>query len=474
MDKTSLKHFFELNCKPSASESSGQKLGPEYECMVLIPDRDDSSAQSYRPLGMAEHDGVPKVLRKFKEVASNQGEVWKEKFEGENLIGLQSQDGANITVEPGGQIELSDHPMDNLSQLEISIRNFVRNLKDCISTVNGRLMFLGAQPLHNLDEIPLSPKKRYRIMYRHMPKVGSLGQWMMKATAGCQLSLDYASIEDLERKFRIICRLSPFLTAIFSNSPLHLGKPSGYKSFRGHIWQNTDETRSGIPESFISKKFKIEDYIDWALTASPYHLNRQGEIHELMNHSFKDLISGSHPKIKTNFEDWKEHLGMLFPEIRIKNIIEIRSIDAINPEYVLAVPALLQALIYDETVFGKLESILMDLPENEFPWYQQVAARDGLAGQVNQVNFSKFCKNLVEMALENLNLSEGCALALFFDDYTRHGISPADLVLDRYFSTDKNSLKWINEELRSDEAKQSSFINFPCDFNEKSISLVQN
>ena len=290
MDKTSLKHFFELNCKPSASESSGQKLGPEYECIVLIPDRDDSSVQSYRPLGMAEHDGVPKVLRKFKEVASNQGEVWKEKFEGENLIGLQSQDGANITVEPGGQIELSDHPMDNLSQLEISIRNFVRNLKDCISTVNGSLMFLGAQPLHNLDEIPLSPKKRYRIMYRHMPKVGILGQWMMKATAGCQLSLDYASIEDLERKFRVLCRLSPFLTAIFSNSPLHLGKPSGYKSFRGHIWQCTDETRSGIPESFISRKFKIEDYINWALSASPYHLNRQGEIHELMDHSFKDLM----------------------------------------------------------------------------------------------------------------------------------------------------------------------------------------
>jgi len=422
---------------------------------------------------MDEQDGVPGVLRNFKEVASNQGEVWKEKFEGENLIGLQNQDGANITIEPGGQIELSDQPMDNLSQLEISIRNFVRNLKECIRPVKGRLMFLGAQPLHNLDEISLSPKKRYRIMYRHMPKVGSLGQWMMKATAGTQLSLDYASVEDLERKFRVICRLSPFLTAIFSNSPLHLGKPSGYKSFRGHIWQCTDETRSGIPGSFISRKFKIEDYIDWALSASPYHLNRQGEIHELMDHSFKDLISGSHPKIKTNFEDWKEHLGMLFPEVRIKNIIEIRSIDAINPEYVLAVPALLQALIYDETAFGKLESILMDLPENEFPWYQQVAARDGLAGQVNQVNFSKFCKNLVEMALEYLNLSEGCALALFFDNYTRHGLSPADLVLDRYYSADKNALKWINEELKSDEAKQSSFINFPCDFHEKSISRVQ-
>ena len=186
------------------------------------------------------------------------------------------------------------------------------------------------------------------------------------------------------------------------------------------------------------------------------------------------IIAQDIQTVKINFEDWKEHLGMLFPEIRIKNIIEIRSIDAINPEYVLAVPALLQALIYDETVFGKLESILMDLPENEFPWYQQVAARDGLAGQVNQVNFSHFAKKLMEMALESLTLSEGCRLALFFDRYTRHGLSPADLVLERFYSADENPLKWIHKELQSDEEKQSTFINFPCDVDEHPNSLVSH
>ena len=193
-----------------------------------------------------------------------------------------------------------------------------------------------------------------------------------------------------------------------------------------------------------------------------------------MDHSFRNLMDGSYPQIKTDFEDWKDHLGMLFPEIRIKNIIEIRSIDTLNPEYVLAVPALLQALIYDETVFGKLESIMMDLPENEFPWYQQVAARDGLAGQVNQVNFSHFAKKLMEMALESLTLSEGCRLALFFDRYTRHGFSPADLVLERYYSADENPLKWIHKELQSDEEKQSSFINFPCDVDENPTSWVSH
>ena len=136
---------------------------------------------------MDEQEGVPGVLRRFQEIGSMRGQVWEGKFEGENLIGLQNQEGASITIEPGGQIELSDQPMDHLSQVETSIRNFVRDLKESICPIQGRLMFLGAQPLFDLDAISLSPKKRYRIMYRHMPEVGSLGQWMMKATAGTQL-----------------------------------------------------------------------------------------------------------------------------------------------------------------------------------------------------------------------------------------------------------------------------------------------
>mgnify|MGYP005721734895 FL=1 len=160
MDNKELKQYFELNCKPSASERSGQKLGPEYECLVLIPDRKDASGQSYRPLGMDEQDGVPGVLRRFQEIGSIRGEIWEGKFEGENLIGLQNQEGASITIEPGGQIELSDQPMDHLSQVETSIRNFVRDLKESIRSIQGRLMFLGAHPLFDLDAIALSPKKR--------------------------------------------------------------------------------------------------------------------------------------------------------------------------------------------------------------------------------------------------------------------------------------------------------------------------
>ena len=141
--------------------------------------------------------------------------------------------------------------MDHLSQVETSIRNFVRDLKESIRPIQGRLLFLGAQPLFDLDAIALSPKKRYRIMYRHMPEVGALGQWMMKASSCIQISIDYSSVDDLQRKFVFLNRLSPFLTAIFANSPLVEGVFSGYLSYRSNIWNNTDKTRSGLPFIFL-------------------------------------------------------------------------------------------------------------------------------------------------------------------------------------------------------------------------------
>jgi gamma-glutamylcysteine synthetase len=165
---------------------------------------------------------------------------------------------------------------------------------------------------------------------------------------------------------------------------------------------------------------------------------------------------------------------MLFPEIRIKNIIEIRSMDTLTPEDVLAVPALLQGLIYDETVFGRLESMLMDLSETEFPWYQQVAARDGLEGEVNRVKHKNLAVKMMEMALESMNLSEGCRLSVFFDRYTRHGISPADRVLERFFAADENPWKWFQIELDAEEEKQNSFINYPCKHSENLISWISN
>ena len=474
MNYEELKQYFELHCKPSAAAKEGQKLGVEYETLVLVPSKKGSSKQGYHPLPITGESGIPGVLERFQAVGKLDGVNWERKFEGENLVGLFTQDGSSITIEPGGQLELSDAPRESLVEVETSIRRFVRHLNESLNACGGRLLFMGVHPLFELDSIPLLPKKRYRIMFPHMSRVGSHGQWMMKSTAGTQLSLDYASMDDLERKFRVICRLSPFLTAIFANSPIHLGKPSGFKSFRNYIWQNTDETRCGIPPPFISPQFRIEDYIDWSLKASPYHLNREGKIYKLTGYSFTELMRNAHPRIRVGFEDWKDHIGMLFPEVRIKNIIEVRSMDTLSPDDVLAVHSLLKSLIYDESVFGRLETLLMNLPEEEFPWYQQVAARDGLEGRVNGVNFRDIGINLLELALESLTPVEACRLSVFFDRYTRHGLSPADLVLERYYSAGEDPQKWIQVELEATREKESTFLNFPCQFPENPVNFRAN
>lgn len=470
MKFSDLKQYFELHCKPSAQSPEGQKLGAEYEVLVVIPDKCDAFGKKYLPIQFSKKGGVSELLKRYKEQGKSDGIDWTEKYENENLIGLQNNSLSSITVEPGGQIELSDEPHDNLEQIESSFRRFIKSIKESIRHFDGRLLFLGAQPLFEISQIPLSPKNRYQIMYPHMMKMGSHGQWMMKATAGNQLSIDYSSIEDLERKFRVICRLSPFITAIFSNSPIHRGKLSGFKSFRNYIWQNTDPTRCGIPESFTSSQFRVDDYINWALQASPYHLPNYSPSQRVIDHSFKTLIEENPFGEKVVFEDWKDHLAMLFPEIRIKNIIEIRSMDTLNPDDVLAVPNFLKTLIYDESVFEKIETMLMDLPNEEFQWYQQVAARDGLEGKVNNVDFKKLAITLMEKALESTPPEEICRLRNFFDLYTRHGLSPADLVIDRFYKAGEDPHDWIQSELRFSEDKESSFIDYPCDFLNKAMN----
>lgn len=457
-----MKDYFNLSCKPSAAGPEGQKLGLEYETTILLPEPEDSSGTGYRPMPMQGEGGILTVLENFIDGGMADGIDWQKKYEGEVPIGLFNSLGESITIEPGGQIELSDAPRDSLSEVELSVRCFVRNLKESILPLSGRMLFLGVNPIWSPDHIPLSPKKRYRIMYPHMAKVGNLGQWMMKASAGTQLSVDYASIDDLQRKFRVLSRLAPFLTALFANSPMREGRPCGCKSFRSHIWQNTDDSRCGIPTAFIKHDFRVEDYIQWALRASPYHLNREEEPQVLTDYSFSDLLQHKHPRLRMTQDDWKDHLGMLFPEMRIKSIIEVRAIDTLPPTDVMAVPSLLKALIYDESVFARLETLLMDLPEEEFPWYQQIAARDGMAGKVNRVDFAKIGRTLVEMALGSLELMESGWLQSYFDKYTRQGQSPADLVLERFYEAGENPMKWLNEELAATGEDESALLDYNC------------
>ena len=320
-------------------------------------------------------------------------------------------------------------------------------LQKALSHLNGKLFFQGVQPLHSLGQIPFFPKKRYRVMFPHMLNTGSLGQWMMKASSGIQISIDYDSIEDLQRKYVFLNRLSPFLTAIFANSPLIEGNQSGYLSYRSHIWQNTDKTRTGLKNIFLKDDFIIEDYIDWALKASPYHLMRNGEEIQTTNWTFEELLKGNHLDFKLGMNDWEEHLGMLFPDIRIKNILEVRVIDSLNPEFSMAVPALIGSLIYDESVFSSIQKILMDLPIEDYCIYKKAVAKEALNAEVNQAKFKKIGMLIVEKAIEGLGSENEKWLIPFFETYTKYGISPADQTLELFKKCEEKPYVWIKKIL---------------------------
>jgi len=449
MTHNDLKSLFLGYCRKESGTPDKQLIGMEYENFVFIPD-ENNSEDGFRPLPVDGDSGVFSVLENLVELTKDSADPLEKVFEKDMLLALTSPSGSKITIEPGGQIELSDAPRNSLLEAHNSLQTYLKLLEEAVSGFGGRLLFQGVQPLHSLEELPFFPKSRYRIMFPHMLNTGSLGQWMMKASTGVQVSIDYASIEDMERKFVFLNRLSPFLTAIFANSPLIEGSSSGYLSYRSHIWEHTDNSRSGLPEAFLNTGFRLEDYIEWALKAAPYHLKRDGEGILTTDFSFQQLLDAKHPDLIMDMDDWEEHLGMLFPDIRIKNILEVRVIDSVAPQYSLAVPALIGALLYNETAFAAVQSILMDLPQEEFKIYKKAVAKDALHSEVNRTNFAKTGRLIVEKALEALGSADENWLLPYFEQYTKGGLTPADETLELFRECGENPDKWLTTVLKND------------------------
>ena len=443
-----LKSLFLGYCRKEDGTPDKQLFGLEYENFVMVPNNDDGE-ECFHPLPVEGESGVFRVLENLVELTKNSDDPLEKVYEKDMLLALISPAGSKITVEPGGQIELSDAPRKSLLDAYNSLQDYLKLLEKAVSDFKGKLLFQGVQPIHSLDKLPFFPKNRYRIMFQHMLKTGTLGQWMMKGSSGVQVSIDYASLEDLQRKFIFLNRLSPFLTAMFANSPLNDGSPCGFLSYRSHIWENTDNSRCGLPEIFLRDNFRLEDYINWSLKAAPYHLMREGEVVETTDWNFKQLLEGKHPDLIITPEDWEDHLGMLFPDIRIKNILEVRVVDSVPPKYTMAIPALIGTLLYNESAFSYAQSLLMDLPQDEFKLYKKAAAKDALQAEVNQTNFAKTGRKLAEIALQELGSKDENWFLPFFEEFTKEGRSPANETLDQFRECGEDPDKWLAKVLNN-------------------------
>src|ERR687886_1559478 len=312
------------------------RIGTEHEKFVYRTA--DHRAPSYDEPG-----GIRDLLNGLTEFG------WKPVVEGGNVIALAGPDGT-ISLEPAGQFELSGAALENLHQ---TCAESGRHLEQC-KAVGERLglsfLGLGMWPDKARADLPVMPKGRYAIMLNYMPKVGTLGLDMMLRTCTIQVNLDYSSEADMVKKFRVGLALQPVATALFANSPFTEGKPNGYKSFRSHIWEDTDPNRTGMLPFVFEDGFGYERYLDYALKVPMYFVYRDGKYIDAAGLSFRAFLEGKLPQLrgeKPKQADWTDHLSTAFPEVRLKSFLEMRGADGGRWSRICALPALWVGLLYE-------------------------------------------------------------------------------------------------------------------------------
>lgn len=323
-------------CKPE----SEWRIGTEHEKHVF-------HTNPLRPVTYEGPDGIRALLDG---VARETG--WEPFYDEGNPIGLWSKETlGGISLEPGGQFELSGAPQPDLHATAAETAEHMRVAKTVGAPLDIHFLGLGVTPLWSVDEIPAMPKSRYGIMKPYMGKVGTLGTSMMFRSATVQTNLDFSSEADMVKKLRVSLALQPVATALFANSPFSEGRDSGYLSYRSHIWLNTDDARTGMLPFAFEEGFGFEQYADYALDVPMYFVLRDGHYINVAGESFRDFLDGKLPQLlgeKPTRRDWNYHLGTIFPEVRLKQFLEMRGADMGDEKSVTALSAFWTGLLYDE------------------------------------------------------------------------------------------------------------------------------
>ena len=313
------------------------RIGTEHEKFVY-------RLADHRAPSWDEPEGIRDLLQGLTEFG------WKPIEEDGKIIALAGPDG-NISLEPAGQLELSGAPLGDLHQSCAESGRHLQQVKAVGDRLGLGFLGLGMWPDKTRAELPMMPKGRYKIMSEHMPRVGTLGLDMMLRTCTIQVNLDYASEADMVKKFRVGLALQPVATALFANSPFTEGKPNGFRSFRSHIWEDTDPARTGMLPFVFDDGFGYERYCEYALDVPMYFVFRDGKYIDAAGLSFRDFLDGRLsvlPGEKPTLADWTDHLSTAFPEVRLKSFLEMRGADGGRWGRICALPALWVGLLYSD------------------------------------------------------------------------------------------------------------------------------
>jgi glutamate--cysteine ligase len=426
--ESQLAEYLAAGCKPK----DAWRIGTEHEKFGYCKD-------TLKPL---PYDGPRSIRAMLEGLRDRFG--WAEVREGENLIGLV-KDGANVSLEPGGQLELSGAPLETIHQTCDEVNEHLREVQAVAEGIGAGFIGLGAAPVWRHEDMPMMPKGRYRLMTDYMQKVGTHGLQMMYRTCTVQVNLDFASEADMVRKFRVALALQPVATALFANSPFFEGRPNGHKSWRSRIWRDLDPARTGMLPFVFEEGFGFEAYARYALDVPMYFVYRDGRYIDARGQSFRDFLKGRLPALPgevPTLSDWADHLTTIFPEARLKKFIEMRGADGGPWRRLCALPAFWVGLLYDEAALDAAWDLAKGLDAATREGLRVAASVDGLQGAAGGVRLHDLAREAVAIAEAGLKARARPGAGGMIPDETHFlnalkesvetGRVPADELLEKY------------------------------------------
>ena len=371
-------------------EPTNWRIGTEHEKFIFSLDR-------LSPVAYEGDSGIEAILNYLSKTYD-----MTPSREQEKIIALKTKDGASISLEPGGQFELSGNIVKTIHHSCVETNKHLEQMLDVTAKLGLGMLGSGFHPTASRSDINWMPKGRYKIMREYMPKVGNLGLDMMLRTCTIQTNLDYRDEKDMRRKFKTSLALQPVATALFANSPIRDGKLTNIQSNRALVWTDTDPDRCGVPACVFEPNFGYERWVDYVLDVPMYFIYRNGKYLNVAGKSFRRFLSSDYKNeffgYTASMSDFEDHITTVFPDVRLKGYLEMRGADGGPWSIICALPALWVGLLYDSEALERAERIANQFTHKDVVNARISAAKNGLKGQIGSQSILQLASQLIEIA----------------------------------------------------------------------------
>lgn len=441
INRQDIVEYLQQGCKPKEQ----WRIGTEHEKFAF-------SWDNFSPIPYEGDKGLAAYFKLFVEKG------WQPILEKENVIGVKNLDGASITLEPGGQIELSGAPVESLHESCQEIHQHFQETKEILSEFGMGLIGLGVHPELPKEKFPHMPKARYDIMRKYLANQGNHALDMMYKTCTIQANIDFSSEADMVKKMRVGIALQPIATALFANSPFYNGEIKDQYSFRSHIWKDTDPDRCGMIPFVFEENFGFDSHVDYVINVPTFFIIRDGEYIPATSGTFKQFLEGNHPDLKDyqpTLEDLKNHFTTIYTEVRLKQYMEMRGADIGSMEQLTALPAFWVGLMYDDQNLNSLYDMILDWSVDEILKLREDVPQTALHTEFRGEKLLVLARKLVELAKQGLvkrnllneNQDNESIYLQSLERIVDEGRTQAEVILDYYQNRWKKNMKLLYEEL---------------------------